>query len=38
MSVCELVLFKTFAAVGRLPYRNPVIMPSLDSSRYNYIS
>lgn len=38
MSVCEVVLFKTFAAIGRLPYHNPVIMPALDSSRYNYIS
>lgn len=34
MSVCELVPFKSFAAVGKLPYHNPVIMPSLDSSRY----
>lgn len=38
MSVCELVLFKSFAAVVKLPYHNPVIMPSLDSSVYNYIS
>lgn len=37
MSVCELVLFKSFAEIGSLPYHNPVIMSSLDSSRYNYI-
>lgn len=38
MSVCEVVLFKSFAAAVELPYHNPVIMRSLDSSRYNYIS
>lgn len=38
MSVCELVLFKSFAAAVKLPYHNPLIIPFLDSSRYNYIS